>query len=188
MRSQVDTPDGKPNPEWLLLRAHPIYDCPLEHSTIAKYGKRGAWEPRFADAFDELVLFRGPIQNFKNVEAESVGILKCKIKLYRLEDLAEAEARGEEQRFLDMAELKKGKEVPYEVRACAPPCPRASRVSRVRQRGRQLAATLRAALGRCAQRPWWRSCAPASQVPQGTCLQGSGIRVPHAPAQQRRDV
>jgi len=114
-QEKVDTPDGKPNPEWLLLRAHPIYDCPLEHSTVAGYGKKGAWEPRFADAFDELVLFRGPIQNFKQVEAEAVGILKCKIKLYRLEDEAAAEARGEEQRFLDMAELKKGKEVPYEV-------------------------------------------------------------------------
>jgi len=115
MQEKVDTPDGKPNAEWLLLRAHPLYDCPLERSTVKEYGKKGAWEPRFEDAFDELVLYRGPIHNFKQIQHESVGILKCKVKLFRKEDEAVAESRGDDPRFLDMAELKAGKEVPYEV-------------------------------------------------------------------------
>ena len=57
-RQVVDTPDGKPNPEWLLLRAHPLINCPLEESTVEEYGEKNAWEPRLADVFDEIILFR----------------------------------------------------------------------------------------------------------------------------------
>ena len=111
----VDTPDGKPNAEWIMLRAHKLYDCPLELSTVREYGETGAWQPRFEDAFDEVPLYRGTIKNFKLLAAEEVGILKCKVKLFKLEDAADAEARGDEQRYLDMAEIKRGKEVPYTV-------------------------------------------------------------------------
>lgn len=50
----VNTPDGKPNAEWLLLRSHTLYDCELEKSTVQEYGKRGAWEPRFGNNFSKV--------------------------------------------------------------------------------------------------------------------------------------
>lgn len=63
----------------------------------------------------QVPLYRGVLKNFKQLHAEVVGYLKCKVKLFKLEDQAVAEARGEEQRYLDMAEMKRGKEVAYAV-------------------------------------------------------------------------
>uniref|UniRef100_A0A7S4U7T2 C2 domain-containing protein n=1 Tax=Guillardia theta TaxID=55529 RepID=A0A7S4U7T2_GUITH len=114
-QEKVDTPDGKPNAEWMLFRMHPLYDCPIEDATVEKYGKKGAWKNRLTEIFDELPLYRGPIKNVKLAKYEIVGFLKCKVKLFKLEDQAQAEARGEEPRYLDMVELKNGREVPYEV-------------------------------------------------------------------------
>jgi hypothetical protein len=114
-QEKVDTPDGKPNAEWLLLRAHPLYNCELEKSTVREYGKSGAWEPKIAHIFDELMLYRGPIKNHKMKEHETVGILKCKVKLFMKESADEAERRGAEQRYLDMAELKRNREVEYQI-------------------------------------------------------------------------
>jgi len=114
-QEKVDTPDGKPNAEWLLLRSHPLYNCELEKSTVAEYGKKGAWEPRFGDIFDELSLFRGPIKNMKQKEQEKIGILKCKVKLFKKESAEEADRRGEDPRYLDMKELQRHKEVEYQI-------------------------------------------------------------------------
>ncbi len=38
------------------------------------------------DAFDEVPLFRGRIKDYKRRTAGCVGILKCKIKIFRKED------------------------------------------------------------------------------------------------------
>ena len=114
-QEKVDTPDGKPNAEWLLLRSHPLYDCELEKSTVREYGKKGAWEPRFSNIFDEVQIFRGPIKNSKQKDSEGVGILKCKVKLFKKESEEAAELRGEDQRYLDMQELKRNKEVEYQI-------------------------------------------------------------------------
>jgi len=116
-QEKVDTPDGKPNAEWLLLRSHPLYDCELEKSSIREYGKKGAWEPRFGDIFDELTLFRGPIKNNKQKLSELVGILKCKVKLFRKESEEDAEKAvpGEDPRYLDMTELKRNRVVEYQI-------------------------------------------------------------------------
>ena len=93
----VDTPDGKPNLEWLLLRAHPMLDCPLERSTVEQYGQKNAWEPRLSDVFDEIALFRDPIGPTRR---RQVGTLKCKVKLFKLESQEAADQRGEEQRYV----------------------------------------------------------------------------------------
>jgi hypothetical protein len=95
----VDTPDGKPNLEWLLLRAHPMLNCPMEHSTVEQYGLKNAWQPRFADVFDEIALFRDPIDP---VHRQQVGTLKCKVKLFKLESEEVAEQRGEEPRSVHL--------------------------------------------------------------------------------------
>jgi len=114
-QEKVDTPDGKPNAEWLLLRSHPLYNCELEKSSVAEYGEKGAWEARLDGIFDELTLFRGPIKNNKQKLSELVGILKCKVKLFRKETEEVAELRGEDPRFLDMTELKRNREVEYQI-------------------------------------------------------------------------
>jgi hypothetical protein len=105
----VDTADGKPNPEWMLLRAHPSYDCPLEKEP-------SKWAAKFEPSFDEVKLYRGQIKNAKQLDAEVVGILKCKLKVYQKEQISEAEkAKGTEERFLDMDELKNGRQIAYEM-------------------------------------------------------------------------
>lgn len=91
----VDTPDGKPNLEWLLLRAHPMLNCPMENSTVEEYGQKIAWQPRLADVFDEIALYRDPIDP---VRCRQVGTLKCKVKLFKLESQEAADQRGEEPR------------------------------------------------------------------------------------------
>jgi hypothetical protein len=105
----VDTADGKPNPEWMLLRAHASYDCPLEHEP-------SKWAEKLSPSFDEVKLYRGQIKNAKQLDAEVVGILKCKLKVYQKEKISEAEkAKGIEERFLDMDELKRGRQIAYEM-------------------------------------------------------------------------
>ena len=42
----VDTPDGKPTAEWLVLRKHTPHKVPLEKTT--------EWEALFEPAFDEV--------------------------------------------------------------------------------------------------------------------------------------
>ena len=108
-QEEVDTADGKPNPEWMLLRAHPYYEMPLEQEP-------SKWKPLFDTSFDEVKLFRGQIKNEKQKEAEVVGIIKCKIKVFQLEEISPAdEAKGIEAKFLDMAELKEGRRMEYEM-------------------------------------------------------------------------
>ncbi len=74
----VDTPDGKPTAEWLVFRKHQPFMQPLE--------KTEEWGPQFEPSFDEIALYRGRIRDYKRREAESVGIVKCKIKIFRKED------------------------------------------------------------------------------------------------------
>jgi len=108
-QEEVDTADGKPNPEWMLLRAHKSYDVPLEEEP-------SKWAKLFDPTFDEVKLYRGQIRNAKQLDAEVIGILKCKIKVYQLEEISEGDkAKGKEAQFLDMAELKEGHRVPYEM-------------------------------------------------------------------------
>jgi len=47
----VDTADGKPNPEWMLLRAHKSYDVPLE-------AEPSKWAELLDPIFDEVKLYR----------------------------------------------------------------------------------------------------------------------------------
>ena len=74
----VDTPDGKPTAEWLVFRKHTPYMEPLE--------KTDEWGPSFEPSFDEVPLFKGRINDYKRREAYQVGIVKCKIKIFRKED------------------------------------------------------------------------------------------------------
>jgi hypothetical protein len=50
----VDTPDGKPTAEWLVLRKHEPYKVPLEETP--------EWGHRIEDLFDEVHLFSGRIR------------------------------------------------------------------------------------------------------------------------------
>ena len=74
----VDTPDGKPNAEWLVFRKHQPFMEPLE--------KTEEWGEHFEPTFDEIALYKGRIKDYKRREAEQVGIVKCKIKIFRKED------------------------------------------------------------------------------------------------------
>jgi hypothetical protein len=61
-------------------------------------------------------VYRGIIKNAKQLEAEVLGIIKCKLKVFKLEKISEGEkAKGAEPRFLDLSELKKGKRIKYEL-------------------------------------------------------------------------
>ena len=57
----VDTPDGKPNAEWLVFRRHQPYQEPLE--------KTRDWGPMFEPSFDEISLFHGSVKNAKRRDA-----------------------------------------------------------------------------------------------------------------------
>jgi len=77
-QEMVDTADGKPTAEWLVLRRFPSFMEPLE--------KTEEWGPYFEPSFDEIGLYKGRIKDYKRREAEQVGIVKCKIKIFRKED------------------------------------------------------------------------------------------------------
>jgi hypothetical protein len=77
-QEEVDTPDGKPTAEWLIFRKHLPYMMPLEKTDV--------WGKHFEPSFDEVALFNGRIKDYKRRDAECVGIVKCKIKIFRKED------------------------------------------------------------------------------------------------------
>lgn len=68
-----------------------------------------------ASIFDEVPIYRGPIKNIKQKEYECAGILKCKIKLFKKETEDEAEKRNADPRFLDMIELRRNREIEYQI-------------------------------------------------------------------------
>ena len=64
--------------EWLVFRKHTPYMKPLEETD--------EWAQHFDPSFDEIALYVGRIKDYKRRDAECVGIVKCKIKIFRKED------------------------------------------------------------------------------------------------------
>ena len=89
MQEVIDTPDGKPSPEWLMFRKNKLYNEPLENSE--------EWRKKLLDPFDEIALFRGRVWDYKRREACKLGIIKCQIKVFRKEDEDE---KGKSKRSL----------------------------------------------------------------------------------------
>ena len=85
----IDTPDGKPSPEWLIFRRNKLYNEPLENSD--------EWRKKLQDSFDEIALFRGRVSDYKRREACKIGIIKCLVKIFRKEDEDE---KGKSKRSL----------------------------------------------------------------------------------------
>jgi hypothetical protein len=86
-QEDIDTPDGKPNTEWLMFRNNRLYRQPLEDTA--------EWRERLSDAFHEVALFRGRVRDYKRREQSRIGILKCVIQVFRKE---EADEKGRSKR------------------------------------------------------------------------------------------
>lgn len=61
-----------------MFRKHLPYMMPLEKTDV--------WSPFFEPSFDEVALYSGRIKDYKRRDAECVGIVKCKIKIFRKEN------------------------------------------------------------------------------------------------------
>ena len=76
----IDTPDGKPTAEWLMFRKHKLFTTPLEQA------EEDGWVSKLQDPFDEVLLHRGRLADYKRPTAGVLGLVKCFIRTYRKED------------------------------------------------------------------------------------------------------